>query len=336
MKKKKPKKISLIILMIIIFLLGIFIGSTVAKNSNKMKNNTSEETTQIVEIDVGTQTIENTLTSSGEISSSGKENLTLSTSKYFNTMCVEEDDIVKAGENILEYTDGTYLTAEYDCLINSYSVPETKNKCTSSNYVEVQNLQTMLMNIQVSEDEINKIEKGQEVEMELSAIEDKTYEGTIKSINSVGTYSTSGTTFSAVIEFENDGNAKIGMSASCTIILEKAENCIAIPIEAVQVSDNQKYVVVVNDDGSTKNVNIETGISNDEYVQIISGLSGGEKIQMVETVSSNSGGMMNFQRGGNMNFQGEGEMPQDIQMPGNGEMPQDIQIPGNGEMPNNN
>ena len=159
MKSKKTKKVIIAIIMVVIFILGILVGNLIEKNKeNEIVN--EEETTRIVEVEVGTQTIENTLTSSGEIKSSGTENLELDTTKYFQTMCVEENDIVKTGENILEYTDGTYLVATYDCLINSMSVPETENKCTSSNYIEVENLSNMTMNLSISETEINKIEKG--------------------------------------------------------------------------------------------------------------------------------------------------------------------------------
>ncbi len=316
MKNKKTKKVIIVISMIVIFILGILVGNFIEKNRED-ESSSEEETTRIVEVEVGTQTIENTLTASGEIQSSGTENLSLDTSKYFETMCSEENDIVKSGENILEYTDGTYLVATYDCIISSISVPETGSKCTSSNYIQVENISSMTMNLSISESEINKVEKGQEVEIELSAIEDTTYQGTITSISSVGTYSSSGTTFSAVVTFENDGNAKPGMSASCEILLEQAEDCIAVPIEAVQTKNDEKYVVVVNEDGSTEDVIIETGISNDSYVQVTSGLEGGEKIQMTEIVSTTDSSVNteNMDRGGNL---GE-EMPSgDMDMQGRG------------------
>lgn len=335
MKNKKGKKFLIVVLVIAVFVVGIILGNIISKVRIN-QGVTTETSTQIREVEVGTQTIENTLTSSGEMLSGGTEKLELSTSKYFKTMCVEEDDIVAAGENILEYSNGTYLTAEYDCLIDSYSVPETGSKCTSSNYIQVQNLETMTMEVQISESEINKVAKGQEVNIQLSAFENKTYTGTITSINNAGTYSSSGTTFSATIQFENDGNVKIGMSATCSIVLEKAENCIAIPINAVQTNNEQKYVVVVKNDGTTENVNIETGISNDSYVQVIQGLTGGEKIQMVEIVTNNSNkrGNNSKERGtqkGSMGQQG-GQMPSrgDMQMPGGG----DMQTPSGGR-PNN-
>ena len=88
-------------------------------------------------------------------------------------------------------------------------------------------MKTLQLNISVDETEINQIKKGQEVKIEISAL-DKSFTGKITSVNQAGTYSNSGTTFSAVVEFENDGNVKIGMSASCTTVLEKAENTIYI------------------------------------------------------------------------------------------------------------
>lgn len=329
MKNKKLKKVLVIVGVILIFVIGIIVGRVWNQISMNYAKNESTTTTQIVEKQVGTQTIENTLTSSGEVSSSGTEKLELSTSKYFNTMCVEEDDIVLKGEKILEYTNGTYLKAEYDCLISSYSVPKTGSKCTSSNYVQVQNLENMQVQLKISESDINKVEVGQEVEIEVSAIEDSTYTGTIKSVSGVGSYSSSGTNFNAVVEFENDGNVKVGMSASSTIVIEKAENCTAIEIEAVQTSGNEKYVVVVKEDGTTENVTIETGISNDTYVQVTSGLEGRETIQMIETVTTNNSSRRNssgkgqsnskgstkggMQEGGQMQFEkpsGDMQMPQ--------------------------
>ena len=40
-------------------------------------------------------------------------------------MCVEEDDTVKKGENILKYSNGTYLVAPYDCVITEINIPES-------------------------------------------------------------------------------------------------------------------------------------------------------------------------------------------------------------------
>ena len=133
-------------------------------------------------------------------------------------MCVEVDDTVSKGDKILKYTDGTYLKASKDCVIISTNLPETETKATSSNYVEVSYLNKLTVSLSISENELASVKVGQEVEISLTADDSKTYTGKITKIDSVGTYSNSGTTFDATVEFENDGNVKLGMTA--TLLLE--------------------------------------------------------------------------------------------------------------------
>lgn len=310
--KKFKKALFIIILIAIVSTITFFIGRQIGLNTD-----TSSTTTTIEEVTVGTQTIKKTLTSSGEIASANTEQLELSTSYYFETMCVEEDDTVKEGENILKYTNGTYLTAPYDLVVTSYSVPETETKATSSNYVEVQDLENLVINLSINESEISSISLDQEVEITLTADSSKTYTGKITKIDSIGTYSSSGTTFSAEVSLENDGDIKIGMSVSCTINIEELTDVLAVPIDGVQINGSRKYVIVV-ENGETKEVDIETGLSNDEYVEVKSGLSGGETIQVTtttkqSTIRSDDSSEGDFGMSGGMggNGQGSGGMDMD-------------------------
>lgn len=290
MKKKKSKMIW-VILVLTLVLVGMVYFYITSDTSTEVAN-TGTTSTTTKEVEVSTQTIVNTLTSSGEIATATTESLELNTYRYFKEIYVEENDFVEEGANILKYTNGKYLTAPYDCVITKITVPEESgDKCTSNHSIEVQSTEELIMNITIDEEDIAKVKQGQEVEITVNAYEDKTYTGTITKINQIGSYASNGSSFSAVVAFANDGNVKIGMSASCSITLEKAENVIAVPIEAVQTKNNEKYVVVKNADGTTSNVTITTGMSNDAYVEVKSGLTGNETIQMtVETSSSSSEG----------------------------------------------
>ena len=178
--KKTKKIIFLIIIITLISSVTFVIGKQIGLNTD-----TSSTSTTIEEKTVGTQTIKKTLTSSGEIQTANTEKLTPSTTKYFETMCVEDDDIVKEGENILKYTDGTYLTAPYDCVISSYSMPETKTKATSSNYIEIKDLKNLTITLSVNESEISNITVDEDVEITLTADTSKTYTGKITKIISI-------------------------------------------------------------------------------------------------------------------------------------------------------
>lgn len=321
------KKILLIIFIIIVVVGSFVIGRQVGINTQNGKTQivTKEET-------VSSHDIKKTLTASGTVEAKTTEKLTLDTTKYFKAMCIENDDTVKVGENILEYTNGTYLTAPYDCVIISNSVPETEKKCTSGNYIEVSNLDTLVTTISINENEVNNVAVGQEVEIKLTADESKTYKGTITKLDSIGEYQASGSTFSATVEFENDDTIKLGMSVSCTVILKEEKGVVAVPIDGVSKNSNgEQYVTKVNNDGSTEEIMVETGIADENYVQILSGVALNDKIQIqTEITESTSNSSKNNQKGFGHGMNGEsGERPE-------GNMPGGFKPDGEGQMPDMN
>jgi len=194
-------------------------------------------------------------------------------------------------------------------VIISTNLPKTETKAASSNYVEVSYLDTLTISLSINENELASVEVGQEVEITLTADETKTYTGKITKINSVGTYSNSGTTFATTVEFENDGNVKLGMSVSCTIIIKEEKDAICVPINAVATNSNgEKYVVKVNSDGTTEEVVVETGISDESYVQIISGLTIDDTVQ-IETEITEDANTLSNQNSNNMFGERGGQMP---------------------------
>ena len=312
MKKKIFISIIILLGMIGVFLLGGQVGKNEEQGSTKIVK-TEEK--------VSTQTIKKTLTSSGSVASKKTEKLELSTSKYFEAMCVEVDDTVSKGDKILKYTDGTYLKASNDCVILSTNLPETENKASSSNYVEVSYLNKLTIDLSISENEIASVKVGQEVQISLTADDTKTFTGKITKIDSVGTYSTSGTTFSAVVEFKNDGSVKLGMSVSCTVIIKEEKDVISVPVNAVSTnSEGKQYVVKINSDGTTEETIVETGIANENYVQITSGLTTDDTVQIETEITEDAN---TSSQNSNNGFGGRGQM--------GGEMPG-----GTGERPSEN
>lgn len=251
------------------------------------KNNNEESTSSYKDVEVSKTTIENTLTSSGEVTNSVKE-ISLNTSRTFSKIYYSVGSYIKKGAKIVKYSNGTYYKAPYNLVLVDYNLPDSGEKIRDNNYLQVKRMDTLKMSLSIDETEISKVSVGQEVQITVNSIEDKTYTGKISFINQIGSYSSSGSKYTATVTFSNDGKVKLGMSASVSIILEKAENVIAVPIEAIQTEGNTKYVVVVNEDDSTSNVTVETGISNSAYVEIKSGLTGNETVRMIEVTSSST------------------------------------------------
>ena len=95
------------------------------------------------------------------------------------------------------------------------------------------------------------------------------------------------------------------MSTSCTVILKEEKEVISVPIDSVsENSDGKQYVTKVNEDGTTEEVIVETGIADENYVQILSGLALNDKIQ-IETEITESTNNSNNNQGVFGNFGGQ-------------------------------
>ena len=130
------------------------------------------------------------------------------------------------------------------------------------------------------------------------------------------------------------------MSTSCTVILKEEKEVISVPIDSVsENSDGKQYVTKVNDDGTTEEVIVETGIADENYVQILSGLALNDKIQIETEItestnnSNNNQGMFgNF--GGQMSGEQKGFRQNGEMTNGGGEPPTDRgQMKQNGQKP---
>lgn len=315
----------------IILIIAVLIIATIAYFAIKNMQSTNDSEETITKVQTEKTTIINSISSSNGISSALTESLELHATYYLEEVYVNQNQYVAAGANILKYTNGTYMTAPYNCVITEISVPDVEGKCTNKHYIKVQSTEMLQMTVTVNEDELDDVFIGQEAQITADVLPDKTYSGNVTAISSEGTYSSSSesSTFTVTVEFENDGNLSIGMSATCNVILEKAENVLAVPTEAVTTENNVKYVNVMNADGTTYNkVEIETGISNDAYIEVKSGLDGTETLAIIEDTSETTNSKSSNFPGGGMGYMQGGEQPSFD----GGQMPTGA-APTGGEMP---
>lgn len=177
---------------------------TVNQNIQTLEENKNTENT------VKTSKI---LETTSEIISGMSEKVELHATYYLAECYVEANQEVKKGENILKYTNGTYLVAPYDCVITELNIPSQNEKCTNSHSISISSVNTLAVKIKVDESKISKLYIGQSVKIKVSALNEKKFEGYITKISSTA----SNGKFTVTVEFENDGNVKIGMSSEVEI-----------------------------------------------------------------------------------------------------------------------
>ena len=143
---------------------------------------------------------------------------------------------------------------------------------------------TYQITLSIEDKNLEKANVNQDVEISIKKDEETlNYVGKVKKINKdINNKSTLN------IEITNpDERLEENMQANCTVIIEKAENVVGLPVEAVQKDEEGKeYVDVVQDDGAAKQVDIKTGISDDYYVEITYGLNVGDSVQIVKSTTT--------------------------------------------------
>lgn len=171
----------------------------------------------------------------------------------------------------------------------------------------IYDLSYLEMTLNVDELDISNIEAGQSVKITADAVEDMEYSGIVTKVSVAGTSSGSATTYPVTIRIDETEGLLPGMNVDAEISLESAEHVLAIPAAALQrgntvliPSDSNSQSSPSSNDsepGKYKSVEVQTGISDGDYVQILSGLSEGETIAYLPAASG-SGDMMMMMGGG--------------------------------------
>lgn len=210
MKSKKFLKILIIVIILII----LIVTGVICLNNNKSKSNdrnfdVSKMNDMQKDSKMNQSENKTMITGTGEVSSALIENLELHATYYLEECYVQTNQLVKSGENILKYTNGTYLVAPYDCVITEINIPESGEKCTNEHYVKVASNNTLSVQFKVDETKVSSISLGQSASVSFSAFEDKSLEAVVTNVSSTA----SNGKFTVTVEFDNDGDVMLGMTA---------------------------------------------------------------------------------------------------------------------------
>ncbi|MDR1358574.1 MAG: hypothetical protein LBJ48_04390 [Coriobacteriales bacterium] len=214
---------------------------------------------------------------------------------------------------------GSEGAAEEELVLDS--VKATAFQIYSADEVEVQ--------LQLDELDVAAVKAGQQATVELSALEGQIFEGTVSSV------SVSGGSYYAIVTIPRAEGMYVGFSATATIIKEQATGVVLIPLDAVQQRGEEVFVyTTATDDGELGGETpIETGLSDEDTVEVLSGLDEGTTVYYRQQITSSSastdsggfGNMGNRDGGQTFEFSGPGGGGQMPNFGGNGGP---VQIPG--------
>ena len=151
----------------------------------------------------------------------------------------------------------------------------------------IYDLSQLELQMDVSELDIGQIQPGQTVEITAEALPGQTFTGVVEKVSVNGTTTDGFTTYPVTILLSEYGDLNPGMNVSADIIVERAENVLCVPAEAVN-SDGTVLVagegafaedgVTIADPSKIESRPVTLGRGNQDFVEITSGLEEGETV----------------------------------------------------------
>ena len=164
----------------------------------------------------------------------------------------------------------------------------------------------MRIDIQVDERNVSRVKTGMTCTITQTGLggEENTFEGTVESVSLTGKSENGVSFFPAVVKVDNgDGAMLNGMSIEYELVLAQSEDCLVVPAQAVQYTEQGSCLFVKADRRPDNAVDlgdgveiprgfyavpVETGLSNSAQVEIKSGVEEGMEVFTQKLVESGS------------------------------------------------
>ncbi len=202
-----------------------------------------------------------------------------------------EADVATAEYNLKianKALEGATLVAPFGGTV--MSIDANVGDTVSAAFITIDQLTPAKLEIYLDETDLNAIGVGYEVEVIFDALEDQTFIGHVTLVYPGLTSQGNSSVVSAEVTLDEDSYSKpqdlpTGLSASVEVIGSRAENVVLVPVEALRDLGDGQYAVFVMENGDPVMRQVEVGIMDYTYAEIVSGLQAGEVVTtgIVET-----------------------------------------------------
>lgn len=194
----------------------------------------------------------------------------------------------------------TKITSPIDGVI--VSIPMSEGQTVNANQssptiVQVADLSKMQVKMEIAEGDIAQVKKGQAVEFNTLAEPQRRYRGEIESLDpaltslSDNNYSEKSGNTDAVYYYANvlvdnrDQSLRIGMTTQSKVVIAQKNDILTVPTSAIK-KQRQHYVVSVLEGDKAVEKEIQIGLQNSQYTEVVTGLTEGEAVIMTTRSAS--------------------------------------------------
>ena len=187
--------------------------------------------------------------------------------------------------------DMAHLTAPFaGTVTEAYPLPGDQVTVGTQAF-RVDDLSSLLVDVELSEVDINSVSIDQPVTLSFDAILNQSYNGTVSEVSQAGSISQGVVNFTVTVMLTDaDNQVKPGMTAAVNIVIKEINDAVLVPSRAVRLV-NSEYVVYILKDGTPEQVSVRLGSSSDTMSVVVGGdLKEGDEVILNPPTSLQPGG----------------------------------------------
>lgn len=168
------------------------------------------------------------------------------------------------------------ITADFNGVVSKTAVVEGSTVTQGMELLTLQNTDRVDVDVNISKYDYDKVAENQKAAITLAG---KNYEGTVTSVSHMAVQNEKGASLiSARVRIDHpDENVFLGVDAKVTIQAASAQDVVVLPAEVVNIGKEGSFCYTL-EDGVISRRNIETGLTSDEYIEVVSGLKEGDTV----------------------------------------------------------
>jgi HlyD family secretion protein len=171
----------------------------------------------------------------------------------------------------------------------SYPLPGDQVSA-GANVFRLDDLTSLLVDVEVSEVDINSVEIGQPVTLSFDAILGMEYHGEVVEVGQTGTSVQGVVNFKVTVEMiDADEEVKPGMTAAATITINEIQDVLLVPNRATRLVDGSRVVYLLVDDQPVQ-TEVRLGVSSDTMSVLLDGDVKEGDIIILNPASESQGG----------------------------------------------
>ena len=165
---------------------------------------------------------------------------------------------------------------------NSVIMSNTFNDGTT--IASVANMNDLIFRGKIDETEVGKVYEGMPMKLTIGALQDLSFDATLEYVSPKATEENGANQFEikAAVQAPNGITIRSGYSANAEIVLERAENILAVPESAIEFSGDSTFVYVLTKDGTPQEFRrqpVEVGTSDGIKIVVKSGITENDKVR---------------------------------------------------------